>query len=154
MPEVTGRGLNDGGDSGSQAPRVVVAAVITRGGRYLLGLRPPEKRHGGMWEFPGGKLDPRETLLDGVSRELGEELALVAQSIGATLGIIRDPGSEFAIHFVETRVSGDPLPIEHADLRWCTAEELRSMPLAPADAQFAETLLSAAPLTPGVSSPL
>jgi 8-oxo-dGTP pyrophosphatase MutT (NUDIX family) len=95
-----------------------------------------------MWEFPGGKLDPGESLLEGASRELREELAIEVESIGATLRIIRDPGSEFAIHFVEARASGDPVPLEHVALRWCTLEELRDMPLAPADAHFAETLLS------------
>jgi 8-oxo-dGTP pyrophosphatase MutT (NUDIX family) len=128
--------------SGEVPEQVVVAAVIERGGRYLVALRPPKKRHGGMWECPGGKLDQGESLIEGARRELREELALEVESIGATLKIIRDPGSEFAIHFVETRVSGEPVPLEHAALRWCTSDELRKMHLAPADARFADALLS------------
>jgi mutator protein MutT len=120
--------------------RTVVAVVIEQGGRYLVALRPEEKRHGGMWEFPGGKLDPGESLAEAARREVREELGIAVDSIGATLQIARDPGSDFAIHFVETKVSGTPVPLEHVELRWCTKEELRAMPLAPADAQFVDGL--------------
>jgi len=63
----------------------VIAAVIVRGGRYLVGQRPDGKRHGGLWEFPGGKLDPGETLLHAARRELGEELGMGAVSVGEIL---------------------------------------------------------------------
>jgi mutator protein MutT len=127
-------------ESEVRVPRIVVAAVIERGGRYLIALRPKEKRYGGMWEFPGGKLDPGESLLDGARREVREELGIEVASIGEPLEIICDPGSEFAIHFVETEVSGTPKPLEHTELRWCSQEELRTMHLAPADARFVELL--------------
>lgn len=120
--------------------RVVVAAVIERDHYYLIALRPEEKRHGGLWEFPGGKLDPGETLLEAAQRELQEELGIEVESIGATLRIVHDPGSEFAIHFVEVHTSDSPVPLEHTELRWCSREELRGMRLAPADALFVESL--------------
>jgi 8-oxo-dGTP pyrophosphatase MutT (NUDIX family) len=52
----------------------VLAAVIRRQDRYLVCRRPAHKRHGGLWEFPGGKLEPGETLLEAARRELREEL--------------------------------------------------------------------------------
>ena len=127
-------------DTPGGAIKIVVAAVIEREGRYLVALRPSEKRHGGMWEFPGGKLDPGESLLEAARRELHEELGLEVQGIGATLRIVQDPGSEFAIHFVETQVSGTPAPLEHSELRWCSAKDLQALRLAPADSHFAATL--------------
>ena len=57
-------------------PVPVVAAVIRREGRYLLGRRPGHKRHGGLWEFPGGKLHDGEDAEAAAHRELDEELAL------------------------------------------------------------------------------
>jgi mutator protein MutT len=134
--------------------RIVVAAVVERGGRCLVALRPEGKRHGGMWEFPGGKLDPGESLLDAVRRELLEELAMEVESVGPTLGIVQDPGSEFAIHFVEIRASGSPEALEHTELRWCSLEEMREIRLAPADASFVETLLSREASSPRQPPPL
>ena len=54
----------------------VIAAVIQRGDKYLLGQRPESKRHGGLWEFPGGKVHDGESRLEAIRRELAEELAL------------------------------------------------------------------------------
>ena len=52
----------------------VVAAVIERDGRILIGQRPPNKQHPLKWEFPGGKLETGEDPRDGLARELTEEL--------------------------------------------------------------------------------
>src|SRR5258708_6415849 len=52
----------------------VVAAIIERDGRFLLCRRNPLKRHGGLWEFPGGKLESGENHCDAAKRELYEEL--------------------------------------------------------------------------------
>jgi 8-oxo-dGTP pyrophosphatase MutT (NUDIX family) len=54
----------------------VLAAVVTRDGRWLLCRRPDHKRHGGCWEFPGGKLEPGETHGQAAARELMEDGAL------------------------------------------------------------------------------
>ena len=56
----------------------VAAAVIRRAdGAVLLGLRPAHSAHGGLWEFPGGKLEAGERPIDGLARELNEELGIV-----------------------------------------------------------------------------
>ena len=54
----------------------VLAAVIERSGKFLMCRRPEHKNHGGLFEFPGGKLEAGESLADAARRELLEELAL------------------------------------------------------------------------------
>lgn len=116
--------------------RRVVAGVIERDGRVLVALRPPEKRHGGMWEFPGGKVEGGESDLAALGRELAEELALRVTSVSAPLAEFHDPGSEFLIAFVLAVAEGEPECREHVAVRWATWAELRAMPLAPTDRNF------------------
>jgi 8-oxo-dGTP diphosphatase len=120
----------------------VVAAVIEREGRFLLCQRPAHKRHGGLWEFPGGKLAEGETLEAAARRELDEELELNLTRTGRTLFSRRDPGSTFQIEFVEVWADGEPRAMEHTDLRWLRWDELHSVPLAPTDDMFASNLAS------------
>lgn len=119
----------------------VLAAVIRRDRRYLLCRRPEHKRHGGLWEFPGGKLHPGETLLEAARRELFEELSLQATSVGPTLFARRDAGSPFLIEFAEVFVSGEPVVHEHDEVRWLTPLEILALPLAPVDRAFASNCL-------------
>jgi 8-oxo-dGTP diphosphatase len=121
----------------------VVAAVIQRDDRFLLGLRPRRKRHGGMWEFPGGKVEAGEDVETALRRELREELSLELMHCGKTLFAARDPGSPFMIRFVEVTVSGDPETIEHERLEWLGTRELLDFPLAPTDARFVREGLGA-----------
>jgi len=118
----------------------VVAAVIERDGRMLLGLRPPEKRHGGQWEFPGGKVELEESPTEAIGRELSEELGLDVTGVGALLESIEDTDSPFVIDFYPVRVTGEPSALEHSELGWFGAEAMLTMPLAPADAAFAAWL--------------
>jgi mutator protein MutT len=118
----------------------VVAAVIRRGERYLVGRRPPEKQHGGLWEFPGGKVLEGESRLEAAARELEEELGLEVVSLGALMLSIEEPSSRFVIEFFETAVSGTPKALEHSEIGWFTPAELVRMDLAPADAWFARVL--------------
>jgi mutator protein MutT len=118
----------------------VVAAVVRHGDRYLLGRRPEEKRHGGLWEFPGGKLHDGEDAAKAVRRELDEELGLACRTIGTTLWSARDPDSPFVIRFVEAEVEGRPEAREHSQVGWFTLEELEGMALAPTDAAFVDAL--------------
>lgn len=121
-------------------PIPVIAAVIRRDGRYLVGRRPDEKRHGGLWEFPGGKVDPGESWLEAAHRELSEELDMDAVAVGALLLSVQDPGSPFVIHFLEVEAQGDPTPLEHSAVGWYTPDEMTELPLAPADARLVSRL--------------
>lgn len=124
----------------AQNPMRVLAAVIERDGRLLVAQRPLHKRHGGLWEFPGGKMEPGETHLEAAARELKEELSLVVKGAGAILFSHGDPGSDFIIDFVAVEADGDPLPNEHLAVRWVDPLGLRDLQMAPADAKFAPLL--------------
>ena len=126
--------------SDSSAPLIrVVAAVIERGRQVLVALRPPDKRHGGMWEFPTGKVEGAESDVDALRRELAEELGLRILSTAPPIAAFRDPGSPFLIVFVPVKTEGEPECREHLALRWvdwidwC---ELGLLPLAPGDLRF------------------
>lgn len=118
----------------------VIAAVIQRGDRYLVCQRPLEKRHGGLWEFPGGKVEPGETDLVASTRELAEELGVAVSEVDRTLFSIADEGSHFHIEFIPTRIQGEPQALEHLDIRWLRLTELSSVALAPSDRRFVEFL--------------
>ena len=120
----------------------VLAAVVQRDDRFLICQRPPHKRHGGLWEFPGGKLEPGETHDSAARRELAEELAVDVQTVGRMLFSVADPGSDFVIEFVPVTIEGEPRCIEHSALQWLTLDELPTLDLAPSDRRFVEFLLS------------
>jgi mutator protein MutT len=118
----------------------VLAAVIQRQGRYLVCLRPPHKRHGGLWEFPGGKLEPDETLETAAARELREELGVDVIAFGALLYSHQEEGSPFRIDFLSLAIEGEPQALEHTALQWVSITELERLDLAPSDRAFAATL--------------
>ena len=121
----------------------VLAAVIERDGRWLLGRRPEGKRHAGQWEFPGGKVEPGESDHDALGRELREELGLVLVSVGAVRCVRRDGDSPFEITFVDVVAEGTPVAHEHAALAWVAADELATYALAPSDRACAAVLAAA-----------
>jgi mutator protein MutT len=127
----------------------VVASVIEREGRLLLCQRPAHKRHGGLWEFPGGKVEPEESDFDAVQRELAEELGVRVVEVGATIFSIADPGSHFVIEFLPVRIEGEPLCLEHSALAWAGEEEMLALALAPSDLQFARFLAGFTARRPG-----
>ena len=123
-------------------PRIdVLAAVIARNDRYLICQRPRTKRHGGLWEFPGGKVEAGESLLDAAHRELTEELNVAAVRVGDPLFSVQDDGSPFVINFVPTEIDGEPTCLEHADMCWASLEDIRQMELAPSNRKFVGFLM-------------
>jgi 8-oxo-dGTP pyrophosphatase MutT (NUDIX family) len=120
----------------------VTASVVRRGGSLLVCQRPLHKRHGGLWEFPGGKVEPNESDESAARRELAEELGVHVESAGQPEFSIADPHSPFLIVFVPTTITGEPTCHEHADLAWLTPAELTKLPLAPSDRRYVEFLLA------------
>lgn len=120
----------------------MLAAVITREERYLVCLRPLAKRHGGLWEFPGGKIEEGESYLAAAHRELTEELGVAAVSVGEALYSAHDDGSPFLINFVPTEIVGEPVCLEHAEVRWASLGEIQHLDLAPSDRRFVTYLLN------------
>jgi 8-oxo-dGTP diphosphatase len=90
----------------------------------------------GGWELPGGKAEPAETLEEAAVREVREELGCDVRVLHRLGGVqpIR-PGMTLEVVLAEV-VSGDPRPLEHAELRWLAAGELHSVGWLPADLPF------------------
>jgi mutator protein MutT len=118
----------------------VLAAVIAQQDRVLLGCRPAHKRHGNLWEFPGGKVEPGETDFDAMARELREELGVQLVSLGAERCVARDGASPYEIVFVDVTVRGTPQALEHSALAWVPVSSLGEYALAPSDVVCAEVL--------------
>lgn len=119
----------------------VVAAIIEREGRFLLCKRPDAKRHGGLWEFPGGKVETGESRVDALRRELREELAIKVVAAGDVAFSRADPGSPFVIDFVPVTVEGEPQALEHSALAWVEPRGLGDYALAPSDRAFVEAVV-------------
>ena len=120
----------------------VVAAVIERAGLFLICRRPSHKRHGGMWEFPGGKIEEGESDFVATSRELAEELGVKVVYVSPQLFSVADPGSHFVIEFMPVEIDGSPRCIEHSEIRWVSLSEMPHLDLAPSDRRFVEHLLT------------
>lgn len=114
----------------------VIASVIIQDSKYLVCQRPPNKRHGGLWEFPGGKIRDGESNLDAAVRELSEELKVQVAGVGNHLFTAKDPDSPYSIEFIEVDIKGKPETIEHSQILWCTPIDMQALQFAPADTKF------------------
>ncbi len=123
----------------------VTAAVIYRAGKVLITQRPPEGLLGGLWEFPGGKLQPGEDLPSCLQREIREELG-VEVSVGGSLGTYRHAYTHFRVTlhaFHCSLLNGrEPDPIQVNDLRWIEPAELTRYPMGKIDRQIARRVIS------------
>ncbi|WCT72261.1 8-oxo-dGTP diphosphatase MutT [Sphingomonas naphthae] len=116
---------------------VVAVALVDRDGRVLLQQRPEGKAMAGLWEFPGGKIDPGETPEAALVRELREELGIdVAEAClapatfaSATLG----EKHLLLLLYVCRKWTGQPAPLEGGALRWVRVVEMHALPMPPAD---------------------
>jgi len=126
---------------------VAAAALIDASGRVLLTQRPQHKQLGGLWEFPGGKVEPGEAPEDALIRELKEELALTVEPDAL------DPYA-FASHaypdfhllmplYVVSRWQGEPKldPNAAQAMRWVNTSALRDYPMPPADVVLVDRLI-------------
>ncbi len=112
----------------------VVAAVLQRGGLVLVCQRPSHKHHGGLWEFPGGKVEVNEDPQAALRRELQEELGLQRVEVGALL--YRHETPTLALSFFPVTCDEEPRGLEHEALAWIDPRQPCSLPLAPSDEAF------------------
>jgi A/G-specific adenine glycosylase len=121
---------------------LVTAAVIQRNGLVLIARRPEKGLLGGMWEFPGGKVEPGEELPAGLQREIQEELAVEIE-VGEHFGIYEHAYTHFRVTlhaFLCRLLAGEPQAIEASDLRWITPAEMKDYPMGKIDRQIAKNL--------------
>ncbi len=122
----------------------VCAAVILRSGAVLLARRGPGRRHAGLWEFPGGRIEKGEAPAAALARELREELGVEAE-VGAEAARSRhryDFGEIELIAMFVPRFSGALKLTCHDRAAWVPARRLREYALVPADIPIAETIAS------------
>ena len=116
-------------------PLIVTAAIISHAGRVLVTRRPAEARHGGLWEFPGGKLEAGETPVTALQRELREELDLpiTIDGIFAAIHHRYDWGAVLILAYLCTPLHLRVRNLQVAEHRWLRPEHLSSLPFLPAD---------------------
>jgi len=116
---------------------VTAVALIDTEGRVLLAQRPPGKSLAGLWEFPGGKVEPGETPEAALIRELHEELGIETHSSClAPLTFASHSYESFHLLmplFACRRWQGIPTPREGQTLAWVAPQRLKDYPMPPAD---------------------
>jgi len=124
----------------------VVAAVIERDGRVLIGQRKPGDRHPLKWEFPGGKVEPGETPEQATIRELEEELAIRAR-VQAEIRRYeyQYPGRSpiLLIFYRVLEFSGELQNLEYEQIRWEVPQHLGAYDFLEGDADFIRDYSSA-----------
>ena len=117
----------------------MVAAVVQRGdGRFLLASRPEGSHLAGLWEFPGGAIEPGETPDEALRREMMEELGVEVQvEVPVTFAFHRDEERDVLLLFYRARITaGVPTPLLGQQLGWFAPRELGTLATPPADAEL------------------
>lgn len=116
---------------------VSAVALIDRDGRVLIAQRPEGKSMAGLWEFPGGKIEPDETPEAALIRELHEELGIGTwESCLAPLTFASHSYDDFHLLmplFACRKWEGTPVSKENQALKWVYPKDLRGIPMPPAD---------------------
>ncbi|MFO8040231.1 MAG: A/G-specific adenine glycosylase [Sodalinema sp.] len=122
--------------------QIGVAVIWNDRQQILIDRRPDEGLLGGLWEFPGGKLEAGESYQDCVRREIREELAIDVE-VGDHLMTVTHAYSHFkvSLHVYHCRhVAGDPQPLESQEIRWVTLDELDQFPFPKANSKIIAAL--------------
>jgi len=105
---------------------VAVAVIVNSGNEVLIALRHLHQHQGGLWEFPGGKVETGETVFNALVRETQEELAVTIQAAKPLIKIAHDYGDKSVLLDVWTvsEFTGTPQGQEGQALRWCGITDL------------------------------
>jgi 8-oxo-dGTP diphosphatase len=131
--------------AGKRLLLVAACALVDADGRVLLAQRPEGKQLAGLWEFPGGKVEPGETPEECLIRELHEELGIETEiPCLAPLTFASHSYEDFHLLmplFVCRRFRGIALPREGQGLKWVRPRQMRDYPMPPADAPLIQFLI-------------
>ena len=118
---------------------IVVAGVLHREGKILAYRRPMNKKLGGKWEFPGGKVEEGENPEQALAREWKEELGIAVQ-VGPVLDVLRAPseGKDVLLLFYACASDEEPRSLEGGTPMFVRPEETGEMDFAPMDRLFLE----------------
>jgi len=130
--------------SASRPIHVAVGAVINRQGEVLIAKRPDNKFQGGLWEFPGGKVEAGETAEQALVRELQEEVAITPLSFKALLQVEHDYGDKtflLDVYLVDG-FSGTMRALEQQVVKWVTLQQIKAYPFLEANQVILDKLLA------------
>lgn len=125
--------------------QVVAAALVAGDGRVLLAQRPQGKSLAGLWEFPGGKLEPGESPEAALRRELDEELGIAAEEL-APFTFVSFAYPDFHLLMLLywcRRWQGEPHGRDGQALRWEHPAAMAALPMPPADVPLVAALVAA-----------
>ena len=135
--------MTAGAPTPPQARITVVAAVVEEQDAFLVSRRQPGVHLAGLWEFPGGKIDPGETHEHALRREMREELDTDVD-VGELVFEIEHayPERTVALFFYRCRLRGTPRPLLGQQVRWVARGELATLGFPPADEELIRRLTS------------
>jgi 8-oxo-dGTP diphosphatase len=137
---------NAGKPSSVRVVLVAACALVDADGRVLIAQRPAGRPMAGLWEFPGGKIEPGERPEQTLIRELKEELAIVVtEPCLAPLTFASHAYPDFHLLmplFVCRRWEGTPTAVEGQALKWVRPNQLRDFPMPPADLPLISHLMA------------
>ena len=124
------------------AMKVVAVALVDGAGRTLLQKRRADRQHGGLWEFPGGKVEAAESALTALIREIDEELGIVAAPDHLSyLAEAADPDGALVISLYTCLAwQGEPRCLDAATIGWFAPCELHALAKPPLDLPLAAAL--------------
>ncbi|WP_328705868.1 (deoxy)nucleoside triphosphate pyrophosphohydrolase [Erythrobacter rubeus] len=126
----------------------MAGALQADDGRWLMHCRPLEKHHGGLWEFPGGKIEPSEIPVESLIRELREELGIgIAHGVCTPVSFAEEHAAEgqkgIVILLYKIAVwQGSPAALEGGKVGWFTPAEINRLDKPPLDCELADRLFA------------